>query len=200
MKRPATFVYFVAPVLGGPIKIGCSEAPLNRLATLMSWAPYQLQILARAPGRREDEQAIHHVFAEHWSHSEWFRPHPDIYALINEIRAAGVIPEKFRWVEGMAKGVPNPKRKRTPEQRAQQSIAQKKRWTEERADKAANAAALPKIQAFLMATPESHADFDKKFRSIGFAKSLLAGNWRGYARREVLEFIRAHDASKASAA
>lgn len=194
MTRP-TFVYFVAPAMGGPIKIGCSWHPVDRLESLMAWAPYPLQILAHAPGSFDDERTIHGVFAEHWSHSEWFRPHPDIYALINLVRATGEIPEAYRAGEDRPRGVPNPRRRRTPEQREKQSRAQKARWAEEKSDKAG----LKAAREFITRTQISAAEFDKAVKCPGAHRQIMNYGYIGHYREDVLAFIAECDA-KASAA
>lgn len=54
--KPASFVYFVKPVgQDGPVKIGFSETPIDRLSTLMTWSPIPLEIAIAIPGDRELE-------------------------------------------------------------------------------------------------------------------------------------------------
>lgn len=86
------FVYFLQPVTGGPIKIGCSLIPENRLVSLMAWSPHPLKLLAKAPGSMALEGELHKRFKAHRSHGEWFRPAPELLALIDEVIATGVVP------------------------------------------------------------------------------------------------------------
>lgn len=96
-QRVPPFIYFFAPVGGGPIKIGCSESALTRLKILAGWSPLPLTLLATAPGRIRDEGHIHSLFQKHWSHREWFNPAPEIFALIEEIKTTGELPQYARW-------------------------------------------------------------------------------------------------------
>lgn len=50
------YVYFLQPVGGGRIKIGCSEIPKSRLKIYMDWAPVDLELLAAVPAIRMCEQ------------------------------------------------------------------------------------------------------------------------------------------------
>lgn len=86
----ARFVYFLRPVgMDGPIKIGCSERPESRLATLMSWSPFRLEIITTVDGDFDLEQNIHQCFADLSTHGEWFRPEPRLTEAIRKI-ASGV--------------------------------------------------------------------------------------------------------------
>lgn len=189
-NRPA-WVYFIAPVNGGPIKIGCSDKPAHRLITLACWAPYPLQILAEVRGCWADEQTIHRAFKDHWSHSEWFRPHPDIYALINEVRATGVMPERFRGADGKPRGVPRKaRRKWTDEQRANASKTHLERWAKDREVRAA----MPEIRAFLERSQMPADQFDKGVGLVGAANRIRNNQYVGWRVREMLAFVRTHQA------
>lgn len=81
-------VYFIRPVGGfGPVKIGCSEVPENRLSFLLTMSPYPLEIVATIPGDLRRERQFHALFREHHSHREWFRPVPIIERTIEAINA-----------------------------------------------------------------------------------------------------------------
>jgi hypothetical protein len=68
------------------IKIGFSEKPLDRIATLAATLPQKVQILKITPGEREDESWMH----ERWrayrveGKREWYYPAPE---LLDEIDA-----------------------------------------------------------------------------------------------------------------
>lgn len=84
------FVYFIKPVgRKGPIKIGVSWKPLERLSGLMAWSPVKLEIIATIEGTCKLEHNIHACFADCHSHREWFHPAPRLLAAIEKI-AAGI--------------------------------------------------------------------------------------------------------------
>jgi hypothetical protein len=67
------YVYFVRPVgMSGPIKIGCSVVPTDRLKAFMSWSPFDLELLVTIPGGRDLEKNIHECFADLHLRHEWF--------------------------------------------------------------------------------------------------------------------------------
>lgn len=73
MRDPCR-VYFVRPVGSeGPVKIGCSLLPENRLAALAVWSPVPLEIVALLEGDESLERRFHASFREDWSHGEWFK-------------------------------------------------------------------------------------------------------------------------------
>lgn len=82
------WVYFVKPTgADGPIKIGHSSVPLNRLAILRSWSPVSLEFVARFYASSEVEARLHAKFVESRSHGEWFHPTPALTALIADVVA-----------------------------------------------------------------------------------------------------------------
>lgn len=74
----------------GPIKIGYALRPQVRLRTLQIGSPFDLIILAEAPGGAEAERAYHVRFAQHRLRGEWFARHPDILAEIEAVNKRGV--------------------------------------------------------------------------------------------------------------
>lgn len=71
-------VYFVQAVDGGPIKIGFSENPLERLRALQMASPASLRLVALVPGSYADEAAVHAHLHAHRLHGEWFTDHEDV--------------------------------------------------------------------------------------------------------------------------
>lgn len=92
------YVYFVAPVGGGPIKIGFSGNPTNRMAGLISWSPVPLELLAFAPGFACDEKATQNLFLAQHQRNEWFQPSAALLALIDRVKSDGKLPEECRGV------------------------------------------------------------------------------------------------------
>lgn len=66
-------VYFMRPIgMFGPIKIGCSSSPGARLRELMTWSPFELELLVTIPGDFDLEKKLHGRFAYLHRHGEWF--------------------------------------------------------------------------------------------------------------------------------
>lgn len=87
------YVYFIKPVgMDGPIKIGSSAVPADRLLDLSVWSPFPLEIIGAAPGNCRDEKFLHTRFADLHSHREWFRSSPGLRRTIERILAG----ETFR--------------------------------------------------------------------------------------------------------
>lgn len=85
-----SYIYFIKPIgVDGPIKIGCSTIPENRLDQLTIWSPWPLEILCTAAGNYKDENFLHSCFASDHSHREWFRSSPRLRAIIDEIARTG---------------------------------------------------------------------------------------------------------------
>lgn len=186
-----TYIYFIAPIGGGPIKIGCSACPPNRLDQLMAWSPYPLEILATAPGTMNDERAIHSAFLKHWAQREWFRSAPEIYALINEVRATGEIPAAFKGTKE-TKGLRRSSRTGgwTPEQRAKASVVHKQRWDGLRAGRAAR----PEIEAFLLKTGMTPTELGKAINQPWAISGILRDNpYAGKHAADAISYIRVHD-------
>lgn len=90
MKEPS--IYFIRPIgAEGPIKIGCSQSPEVRLASMMAWSPLPLEIIAQAPGNLQDEDFIHRCFSGDHSHGEWFHPSPKLLAFVDTVKQTGTV-------------------------------------------------------------------------------------------------------------
>lgn len=77
-------VYFIGGDTGA-IKIGTTNAPLERLATFQLGSPIKLRILALTWGDRATESRYHTRFGDRHSHGEWFNPAPEILAEIDRL-------------------------------------------------------------------------------------------------------------------
>lgn len=87
-----SFVYFLKPVgFFGPIKIGCSAFPIRRLKGLMSWSPFDLEIMATVPGGPELEANLHACFCDLNIRGEWFTPDARLLACIEIIKGGAPI-------------------------------------------------------------------------------------------------------------
>lgn len=104
------FVYFIRRSDGeGPFKIGHSEHPEGRLASLMCWSPYPLTIVATIPGHRRLEQRFHAKFADAHSHGEWFRPTPELVWTAHLVARGAFDIETLPAPLHRLKGVPRPR-------------------------------------------------------------------------------------------
>ena len=81
-------VYFMRPVGQlGPVKIGHSKHPYNRVSHFMTYSPVPLEIVVEIDGTRELEWNLHDCFFDIHSHREWFFESPRITELIEKLRS-----------------------------------------------------------------------------------------------------------------
>lgn len=132
-----SLVYFIKPIgLDGPIKIGCSNAPINRLQGLGSWSPFPLEIIGAVTGTLKDENFLHRCFADTHSHHEWFRSSPALRIAIATILSSGTIDSirETHFPTGSIRTLPQ--RRRTPDTRRHMSYSVRISWAEKRLRKA----------------------------------------------------------------
>jgi hypothetical protein len=87
VRMSETLIYFLKPVgMVGPIKIGSSWKPVDRMRTFMSWSPFPLELIATTDGDGKLERTIHNCFADAHSHCEWFHPIPRLLKAIEDIK------------------------------------------------------------------------------------------------------------------
>lgn len=82
-------VYFIQAIAGGPVKIGRSITPTERLSSLQTGNPMPLRIIATIPGGAFAERALHRAFADDRVKGEWFSPSRELMAFIAEISRKG---------------------------------------------------------------------------------------------------------------
>lgn len=81
-------VYFIKPIgMPGPIKIGNSRSPDQRIETLAVWCPFPLEILATIAGDHMVERRFHARFFDSHNGHEWFAVTDELLATIAEINA-----------------------------------------------------------------------------------------------------------------
>lgn len=128
------YVYFLKPVgMYGPIKIGTSEMPMNRLQSLMAWSPFKLELLATTPGSWQLEFKLHCRFARSHLHAEWFEPDTDLMIGISALRAGKSVEEAFDLAQSQGSIRKKLKRNYSPAWRAHMSIVHRARWAVRRA-------------------------------------------------------------------
>jgi len=88
--RDLFLVYFMKPIaLDGPIKIGLSGNPRERLRTSAAWSPFPLEVIGAVPGRWIDEQFLHECLADHHFHGEWFHAAPLVREAVEMVLSTG---------------------------------------------------------------------------------------------------------------
>lgn len=123
MKR----VYFMRPVgMGGPIKIGCSGQPEQRLKAL-SRKSMPLEIAATIEGDYFEERQFHTLFRGAHIGREWFFPTAALVACIEQI-AAGTF--DMNCLPAKPERLPRKEIEYTPERRARMAEAARNnaRW------------------------------------------------------------------------
>jgi len=75
------FVYMIQDSGSKACKIGVSNDPINRLATLQTGFPYDLNLLWAVPGSFQEEKALHNALGDFHLRGEWFDP--IVFSLVN---------------------------------------------------------------------------------------------------------------------
>ncbi len=88
-----TYIYFIQ-MQNGPIKIGRSVDPYERLTKLQVGSPYELQLLYFFPGGAKSEHAMKYTLIDDKIRGEWFWPTSRVF---REIDAEKAIEKKNNW-------------------------------------------------------------------------------------------------------
>jgi hypothetical protein len=89
-------IYFLRPKgERGPIKIGSSAAPEQRLKTYQIWSPQLLELVAYCPAHHNTERWMHRHFLADWLHGEWFDWSETLQEAIDHVVVHGCLPD---WV------------------------------------------------------------------------------------------------------
>jgi hypothetical protein len=89
-QAPVSWVYFIQSTDGGPVKIGRSASPIDRLSSLQTANPSRLRIVAKMAGGGAVERSMHALFAADRIRpdGEWFRASQALTAFMREIGGA----------------------------------------------------------------------------------------------------------------
>jgi hypothetical protein len=95
------FIYFIKPVgKRGPVKIGSSYYPEERLKQIQRDWFDQLELIGFVPGCVPDEIKLHYRLVRHrqrlHSHREWFRACDELDAVVRRIIELGFIPTNLK--------------------------------------------------------------------------------------------------------
>ena len=91
--RLRRFVYFARRADGsGPIKIGNTSDPCERIKSLSLICESELAMLAFAPGGFTAERSVHLKFADSRLSGEWFTATPELTAFISRVAETGTLP------------------------------------------------------------------------------------------------------------
>lgn len=93
-------LYVIRSEKGGPVKIGTSNYPPERLDQLQTAHPYRLVLIHTDYGSWEMEQAIHHELEDFRLLGEWFTWTPEIKTFLSiwQDKARG-LKEALRWIQ-----------------------------------------------------------------------------------------------------
>ena len=80
-----TYIYFIQQGDDGPIKVGYSTSPEERLRALQTASPYSLRLLKVVEGGEALEKQIHTRFAENQLQGEWFQPTDTFVAYLESL-------------------------------------------------------------------------------------------------------------------
>jgi len=77
-------IYFIQAGENGPIKIGQSDNPQERLNQLQTANPYKLKLLWIYCGDSYSEAEIHKMFLQELIRGEWFHPSDSLFTFIRD--------------------------------------------------------------------------------------------------------------------
>lgn len=125
-------VYFAKPIgMDGPIKIGCSDKPANRILSMASWVPFPLEIVATVPGGFAVERNVQECFTAARLHSEWFKPVPELVEAVAKLAAGVPLGEAI----DLSKRTKFSRRFLSPQHRSRMSLTHRMGWALRRADR-----------------------------------------------------------------
>lgn len=78
-------IYFIQCGAGGPIKIGVSDTPRQRMIDLQCASPFDMTMLKIAAGSFCEEGDLHDRFSEEHLRGEWFHPSVALLAYIQTL-------------------------------------------------------------------------------------------------------------------
>lgn len=78
-------IYFILAPVANRIKIGYSSNPENRIKSIMTASPHDLDLLGTISGTREDERNLHQRFAHIRKNREWFDATPELIGYIKRV-------------------------------------------------------------------------------------------------------------------
>jgi hypothetical protein len=129
------FVYFMRPVgMTTPVKIGCSDMPMQRLAALSCWSPFPLEIVATIPGNFVLERNIHACLWDMHSHREWFNDDGRIAAIIDKLLAGVPIHKAMDLSARIRRSANGNHWKQRPETKKRCSYAMRVSWADRKFD------------------------------------------------------------------
>lgn len=113
------WLYFLLSPEHQLVKIGITRATEARLKGLQGWSPSPLTLAATVSGTARDENYIHHLFLDEWSHFEWFHLSAALHYVISETIRTGLLPAFARApLSWERRNLPHQWRTRSPQQAA----------------------------------------------------------------------------------
>lgn len=89
MSHREGYLYAVQVGASGPIKIGFTTQPRERIATIQDFCPWPLRTLFIVPGSILNEAWVHSQCGAARLKAEWFKATPAVRALLAEIASEG---------------------------------------------------------------------------------------------------------------
>lgn len=98
LNEPTRYTVYFAGALD-KVKIGCSIKPVDRILQVGEWIPFPITMLATIKGNYTLEATLHRMFAEEWSHGEWFNASPRLLAFIETVKSGGPVVVECRSLD-----------------------------------------------------------------------------------------------------
>lgn len=81
---------YVIEAENGMCKIGCSDKPESRAATVHLHSPVKTRIIAKLPGSFDQERRLHEQFQQYRGHAEWFLMKGEVADFVGRVRGINV--------------------------------------------------------------------------------------------------------------
>ena len=88
IKTDPLYIYFIQEGDNGPIKIGISRDPENRVRAIQVSCSKTTKLLCSVLGTVEKESALHEQFKNIRLHGEWFKPSKELVDFIAKLKSA----------------------------------------------------------------------------------------------------------------
>ena len=84
-------IYLIQAGDNGPVKIGVSDNPEQRLRDLQTAHSETLVLLDKIDANHSNERNLHTRLAEHRIKGEWFRPHEEVFGVFEASKVMAMV-------------------------------------------------------------------------------------------------------------